>query len=115
MKRLQQMLKTHDRDHLEIVRRLQFTLDCIGEGEMDAAKSEIMEAYRAAKKSEAAFNELALLVGVLLVELQQIDQTIEENTTTTMTATSNLMSASAAETTFVTLLKRLHIDEDSPF
>ena len=115
MKHFQQMLKAHDHDHLEIVRRLQFTLDCIGEGDMDTAKSEIMEAYRAAKKSEAAFNELALLVGVLLAELQQIDQAIEENTPPTMTVISNPTSASAAETTFVTLLKRLHIVEDVPF
>lgn len=115
MKRFQQMIKTHDTDHIETVRQLQYTLDSISEGDIEAARSEIMEAYRAAKKTQAAFNELALLVGVLLNELQQVDQSIEGKAAPAVAPISSPTPVSDAEAMFVMLLKRLRIDEELPF
>src|SRR5947208_1472231 len=55
---------------LEVISKLQYILDAIAEGNLDEAKSDVLDAYGGVKKLRAVFEELVRLILVLLEAMQ---------------------------------------------
>ncbi len=74
MRRFSHLIERYLNDHMHSDSKMYRAMRFIDEGDLDAAKDEILNAMNYNERNQAVFDEVATFVGVLLEELRDVDE-----------------------------------------
>ncbi len=104
MRRIEELTEKYYKDEGHLVSRLYRTIEYLNAGDLDAAKNELWDIFGYTERTQAAFDEMAMLADMLLEELREVDEN---------SATSSMQDE--AEEALLELIENLSADEDIPF
>ncbi len=98
------LVEKYYKDEGQLVSRLYRTIEYLKAGDLDAAKDELWDIFRYTERTQAAFDEMAMLADMLLEELREGDE-----------KAASMHDTSPAEDALLELIENLSTDEDIPF
>ena len=110
MSRYHHLINTHREDHALVLAQIQRIMAALDAGDIETARAELSNVYENASKMRTMFEEMSMLVKVLMLEFQSDDLAwrVDERSRSKPRRPANVSQAGAIQLELFELLTALH-------